>query len=216
MLSRLRSEIVVGLLGLVLLLPAPSAMAAAPVLLVYGDSISAAYGLRTEEGWVRLLQQRLKAEGFDYTVANASISGETTLGGRNRIAGALKHFQPAILIIELGGNDGLRGLSLEDTRANLIAMIRAARAARASVLLVGMELPPNYGKPYTEKFRSLFAEVAKAERAALVPFLFAGFADYREAFQPDGIHPTAAAQGQMLDTVWPQLRPLLKPAVKPR
>lgn len=206
----------VGLLCLALLLRAPSAAAAAPVLLVYGDSISAAYGLRTEEGWVRLLAQRLKAEGLDYTVANASISGETTLGGRNRIAGALKHFQPAIIIIELGGNDGLRGLSLDDTRANLVAMIRAARAARAAVLLVGMELPPNYGKPYTEKFRALFADVAKAERVALVPFLFAGFADKRDAFQADGIHPAASAQGQMLDTVWPQLRPLLKAPVKPR
>lgn len=204
------------LVGLLSLAGAPFATAAAPVLLVYGDSISAAYGLRTDEGWVRLLQQRLKAEGFDYTVANASISGETTLGGRNRIAGALKHFQPAILIIELGGNDGLRGLSVDDTRANLVAMIRAAREARSTVLLVGMELPPNYGKPYTEKFRALFAEVAKAERTALVPFLFAGFADKRDAFLPDGIHPAAAAQGQMLDNVWPRLRPLLKTPVKPR
>ncbi len=203
------------------MLPAPlvvasAASAAAPVLLIYGDSISAAYGLRTEEGWVRLLQQRLKTEGMDYTVANASISGETTLGGRNRIAGALQHFQPAVVVIELGGNDGLRGLSLEASRTNLVAMIRAARKAGAAVLLVGMELPPNYGKPYTEKFRATFSEVAKAERVALVPFLFAGFADKREAFQSDGIHPAASAQGQMLDTVWPQLRPLLKAPVKPR
>lgn len=206
----------VGLLWLALLLPAPAAAAAAPVLLVYGDSLSAAYGLRTEEGWVRLLAQRLQAEGLDYTVANASISGETTLGGRNRIAGALKHFQPAVVVIELGGNDGLRGLSLEDTRTNLVTMIRAARKAGAAVLLVGMELPPNYGKPYTEKFRGLFRDVAKAERVPLVPFLLAGFAEKRDAFQPDGIHPAASAQGQMLDTVWPQLRPLLKPPVKQR
>ena len=205
-----------GLLGLVLLASAPLCMAASPVLLVYGDSLSTAYGLRTEQGWVRLLEQRLKADGLDYTVANASITGETSLGGRNRIAGALKHFQPAVVIIELGGNDGLRGLSLEDTRANLVAMVRAARAAKAGVLLVGMQLPPNYGKPYTEKFRALFGEVAKAERTALVPFLFAGFAERRDAFQADGIHPAAAVQGQMLDTVWPQLRPLLKTPVKPR
>jgi acyl-CoA thioesterase-1 len=199
------------LLGLLLFaLP----VAAAPVVLVYGDSISAAYGLRPEQGWVRLLEQRLRAGGYDYTVANASISGETTLGGKNRIAGALQHFKPAVVIVELGGNDGLRGLSLDDTRANLTAITRAARAAGAQVLLLGMELPPNYGKPYTEKFQALYRAVAKQERVPLVPFLFTGFADRRDAFQPDGIHPAADVQGQMLDNVWPQLRPLLRAPAK--
>lgn len=157
-----------------------------------------------------LLAQRLRAEKFNYKVANASISGETTLGGANRIEAALKEHRPAIMILALGANDGLRGSSLDAMRANLETMVDACRRANARVLLVGMRLPPNYGMPYAEKFQRVFGEIARARKVALVPFLLEGFAADRELFQEDGIHPTAAAQPLMLDTVWKGLRPLLK------
>jgi len=184
--------------------------APAATLVVYGDSLSAGYGLPREQGWVDLLAQRLRAEKFDYKVVNASISGETTLGGRNRLAGVLGAHRPAVLVLALGANDGLRGSSLDAMRRNLEATIDAARRAKVRVLLIGMRIPPNYGKDYTEKFQSVFREVARARKVPLVPFLLEGFADNREYFQPDGIHPTAAAQPLMLETVWKGLRPLLK------
>ena len=190
-----------------LALAVPSAAAA--TLLVFGDSLSAAYGLPPEQGWVSLLESRLKAEKLDYKVANASISGETTLGGRNRIEAVLKQHRPAIVILELGANDGLRGSTLETTRANLEAIVDASRRARARVMLIGMRLPPNYGTPYSEKFQQVYVEVATRKRLPLVPFLFDGFADKREYFQADGYHPNAAAQPLMLDAVWKELRPLL-------
>lgn len=186
------------------------AHAAAPVILVFGDSLSSAYGLPAAAGWVSLLAQRLDRERFDYKVVNASLTGETTLGGRNRIGATLQQHRPAIVIVELGGNDGLRGLDLAATRANLIAIVDASRAAQAQVLLVGMRLPPNYGRPYVERFEQLFREAARQRRVPLVPFLFEGFEERREWFQPDGIHPAAQAQPLMLDNVWNGLRPLLR------
>jgi len=192
-------------------LAAPAAVSFAATLLVYGDSLSAGYGLPREQGWVHLLEQRLRAEKLDYKVVNASISGETTLGGRNRIDAALKTHRPAIVILELGANDGLRGASPETIRGNLEAISDACRRAKARVLLVGIRLPPNYGQPYAEKFQGVFREVARSRKLPLVPFLLDGFSNNRELFQADGIHPNAAAQPLMLETVWKELQPLLKP-----
>lgn len=161
-----------------------------------------------------LLTRRLAAEKFDYKVANASISGETTHGGRNRIEAALKAHRPSIVILELGANDGLRGTTLDATRANLEAIIDACRNAGARVLLVGMRLPPNYGTDYSHKFQRIYVEVARRKKLPLVPFLFEGFADKREYFLEDGFHPAANGQMMMLDTVWKELRPLLKKSGK--
>lgn len=190
-----------------LLLPFPAA--AAPLILVLGDSLSSGYGLPAGSGWVDLLQERLQAQKFPHQVVNASISGDTALGGRNRINSALATHRPAIVIVQLGGNDGLRGHSPEATRDNLAAIIEACRQARARVVLVGIRLPPNYGMDYTEKFRTIYRDLAQRYRAPLVPFLLEGFAEKQEYFQPDGIHPAAAAQTIMLDNVWPALKPLL-------
>lgn len=181
-------------------------------ILVVGDSLSAEYGLARGTGWVALLERRLKTEGLKAEVVNASISGETTSGGRARLAALLKTHQPTHVVIELGGNDALRGLPLSMTRQNLSEMAAASRAIGAQVLVLGMQLPPNYGRRYGEDFAKLFAEVAKAHDAALVPFFLAGVADGPQAaslFQPDRIHPTAQAQPKMLENVWPVLRPLL-------
>ena len=194
----------------VLALALPAATASAATLLVYGDSLSAAYGLPQEQGWVHLLAQRLHAQGFDYKVANASLSGETTDGGRNRIEAALKTHRPALVIVELGANDGLRGARLDTLRRNLEAIVDACRRANARVLLVGIRMPPNYGANYTEKFQGVFGEVARSRKVPLVPSLLDGFSANRDLFQADGIHPAAAAQPVMLDTVWKGLRPLLK------
>ena len=188
-----------------------SAAASFPAtILVFGDSLSAGYGLPREQGWVHLLEQRLRAEKLDYKVVNASISGETTLGGRNRIDAALKAHRPALVLLELGANDGLRGASPESIRGNLEAISDACRRAKARVLLVGIRLPPNYGLPYAEKFQGVFREVSRSRKLPLVPFLLDGFSDNRDLFQADGIHPSAAAQPLMLDTVWKELRPLLQ------
>ena len=184
--------------------------APAATILVFGDSLSAGYGLQPDQGWVSLLAKRLQSEKLDYKVANASISGETTHGGAKRIEAALKAHRPAIIIVELGANDGLRGGSPETMRANLEAIVDASLRAKARVLLVGMRLPPNYGTPYAEKFRQVFIEIAKRRKLPPAPFLLEGFAEKREYFQADGIHPTAEAQPAMLDTVWKGLRPLLK------
>lgn len=159
---------------------------------------------------MRLLETRLRDERLDYQVANASVSGETTSGGARRITDALKQHQPDIVVIELGANDGLRGQNLDIMRQNLESMVDASRKARARVLLVGMRLPPNYGMGYTEKFQQTFAEVARAKKTALVPFLFEGFGEDARYFQSDRVHPTSEAQSLMLDTVWKGLKPLLK------
>ncbi len=194
--------------------PAFGAMAAAPAkILVLGDSLSAEYGLARGAGWVALLQQRLAAQGPSASVVNASISGDTTSGGRSRLPALLSAHHPTHLIIELGGNDALRGLSLAMTKDNLAEMARAAQASGARVLLLGMQVPPNYGSAYTREFQLLFAQVAKTQRVALVPFLLQGVADRPDAenwFQADRIHPRAQAHPIMLDNVWAQLQPLLK------
>jgi acyl-CoA thioesterase-1 len=182
-------------------------------LLVVGDSLSAEYGLERGSGWVALLQQRLAREKIAVEVVNASISGDTTSGGRSRLPALLAQHKPGWVIIELGGNDALRGLPLSMTQANLQAMVQAAKAAGARVLILGMQVPPNYGQKYAQDFAGLFAAVAKAEGAALVPFFLAGVADGPDAdklFQADRIHPSVQAQPRMLDNVWPTLKPLLK------
>ncbi len=187
--------------------------AAARKLLVVGDSLSAEYGLARGAGWVALLEKRLAAEKTVAEVINASISGDTTAGGRARLPALLTQHKPSHVIIELGGNDALRGLPLAQTRDNLQAMARAVKAAGARVMLVGMQVPPNYGARYGQDFAALFAEVAKAEGAALVPFLLAGVADGPQAerlFQPDRIHPTAEAHPRMLDNVWRVAQPWLR------
>jgi acyl-CoA thioesterase I len=186
-----------------------------PVILVFGDSLSAGYGLPQGKGWVDLLQKKLVDGGFDYRVVNASISGETSLGGRNRFAAALAAHKPQIVILELGANDGLRGQPLSDLRDNLVAMIRAARRTRAQVILTGMRIPPNYGPDYTGKFQGVFTEVARSERVPLLPFLLEGFASQRDMFQSDGIHPNEQAQRLLLVNVWKLLAPELHKAVRP-
>jgi len=179
------------------------------VILVVGDSISAGYGLPRGAAWTTLLQQRLEAEHYPHRVVNASSSGDTSAGGRARLAALLAQHHPAITIIELGGNDGLRGGNLETLRGNLDAMAAMAQKAGSRVLLVGMRLPPNYGPAYVQRFEATFAEVAKARKVALVPFFFDGFGEDNAMFQPDRIHPVAAAQPKLLDNVWRELRPLL-------
>lgn len=191
----------------------PGVQAAAPRrVLVLGDSLSAEYGLQRGEGWVALLGERFVRDRIAATVVNASISGDTTSGGRSRLPALLKQHQPGIVVIELGGNDALRGLPLAMTRDNLLAMVRAAKQAGAKVLVVGMQVPPNYGRQYGADFAALFAQVAKTEDTALVPFLLKGVADSPQAdtmFQPDRIHPIAKAHPTMLDNVWAGLKPLL-------
>lgn len=190
---------------------AARAAAPAPVLLVWGDSLSSAYGLPRESGWVALLQERLRNQGYPYQVVNGSVTGETTAGGLARLPAALDRHHPAVVLLELGGNDGLRALPLNQMRANLTAMVRASRAAGARVAVFEMRMPPNYG-PYAEAFRQVFAGVAKTEHAALVPFFLAPIAGDPKAFQEDGIHPSAASQTAMLQAAWPHLRPLLTKA----
>ena len=178
-----------------------------------GDSLSAEYGLARGAGWVALLEQRLAREKLIWQVVNASISGDTTSGGRARLGALLKAHQPRVVVIELGGNDALRGLPLTMTQDNLTAMTRQAQAAGARVLIAGMAVPPNYGRQYGDEFLALFAQVAKSEGTALVPFFLAGVADGPDPvalFQPDRIHPKAEAQPRLLDNVWPVLRPLLR------
>lgn len=183
-----------------------------PVLLIVGDSLSAEYGLRRGTGWVALLEQRLGAERRAVRVVNASISGDTTSGGRSRLPALLRIHQPRVVVIELGGNDALRGLPLDMTRDNLRTMVQNSVQAGARVLLVGMEMPPNYGARYAEEFRQVFVEVSRTEKVPLVPFFLKGVADGPDPvalFQSDRIHPNEAAQPIMLDNVWPRLRDIL-------
>lgn len=183
-----------------------------PLVLVVGDSLSAEYGLKRGTGWVALLTERLQREKVRARVVNASISGDTTSGGRSRIPALLQQHKPALVVIELGGNDALRGLPLNMTRDNLATMARLSREAGAKVLLVGMEMPPNYGTKYGQEFRDVFTTVAKTEKTALVPFFLKGVADTPDPtalFQADRIHPNESAQAAMRDNVWPELRKLL-------
>lgn len=206
----IRSAVAAGLVG-----PwASIAPATEPrTILIIGDSLSAEYGIARGSGWVALLERRLADEKIAAKVVNASISGDTTSGGRSRLAAALKAHQPAVVVIELGSNDALRGLPLDATQANLTAMTQAAQQAGARVLLAGMHMPPNYGAAYGKRFHALYATVAQAEGAALVPFFLEGVANHPEAmtlFQPDRIHPNAKAHPIILDNVWPELRKLLQ------
>lgn len=178
-------------------------------ILVWGDSLSAGYGLKADEAWPALLQSQLRREGFQHTVVNASVSGETTAGGRTRLARALAEFKPSVVVLELGANDGLRGLPFPLMADNLLSMLDMARQAGARTLLIGMEMPPNFGAAYGERFRQTYAQVAQARNTAFVPFMMAGFATRQELFQADGIHPTAEAQPLILQTIWQRLKPLL-------
>lgn len=177
---------------------------------MFGDSLSAAYGIAAKRGWVALLAGRLLRERLDYSVVNASISGETTAGGVSRLPRALARHKPAVVILALGANDGLRGLPVPEMKKNLAALIGMSRQVGAKVLLVGMRVPPNYGPEYTRDFDAAFAELARARKLALVPFLLEGMADDLRLFQPDRIHPAEEAQAVLLDNVWKALRPLLK------
>ena len=190
-----------------LVLAAPAL--AARTIMVFGDSLSAAYGLSSAEGWVSLLGQRLAQSGLPWRVANASVSGETTAGGMRRLAEDMKRHQPAIVLIELGANDALRGQPVREIRANLERMIRQVRRAHAQPVLVGLMIPPNYGIDYAREFREMYPSVARQERVPLVPFLLAGIADDPDFFQADQLHPTAAAQPRIADNVWSVLGPLL-------
>jgi acyl-CoA thioesterase I len=194
-----------------LLIGLQSAATAQPrTVLVFGDSLSAAYNLRVDQGWVALLQKRLQAQGYGYQTVNASISGETTSGGLERLPRALALHRPAIVILELGANDGLRGLPLGETRGNLAQMIELAQREGASVLLLGIRLPPNYGPRYGSAFAMLYVELAGRFHLPLVPFLLQRVALNPKLMQSDGLHPNAAGEGPVLDTVWPYLVPLLK------
>jgi len=193
-------------------LPALDTVAArAPVILIVGDSLSAGYGIDLRDAWPTLLQQRLRKQGYPHAVVNASISGDTSAGGRARLPDALKRQRPELVILELGANDGLRGLSLGATRANLEAMIQAVHAAGARVLLVGIHLPPNYGPEYTKKFHAIYHDLARIHNLALLPFLLDGVALNPALMQGDGLHPRAVAQPRVLDNVWSKLLTLLKP-----
>lgn len=194
---------------------ANAASSGAPAILVVGDSLSAEYGIARGAGWVNLMQQTITQNGFDYNVVNASISGDTTSGGRARLAPLLERYRPVVTIIELGGNDALRGIPLDLTRSNLREMIAASRKAGSQVIVVGMRIPPNYGPDYSEQFFAMFSTLAKQENTGYVPFLLAGVAEHQDWFQQDQIHPLAKAHPQILQNVWPTVKPLLKPAGKP-
>ncbi len=185
---------------------------AAPGILVFGDSLSAAYGIAERHGWVALLSERLRKEQLDYSVVNASISGETTRGGLSRLGKVLADHEPAVVIIELGGNDGLRGLPVAEMKRNLGALIVQSKKAGARVLLVGTRMPPNYGEDYTRAFESALADLASEHRVAFAPELTAGIGTQLQYFQTDRLHPNEAAQPLLLETVWKALRPLLAPA----
>jgi acyl-CoA thioesterase-1 len=220
LLAALRSRFHLFLLGLCLPLVALIAVASAAAratppthtILVVGDSLSAEYGLPRDAGWVSRLSERLSKQEPQYNVVNASISGDTTSGGRARLPRLLQKFAPDVVVLELGANDGLRGLDLDQMRANLQAMIDACRTARARVLLIGIRIPPNYGRDYAERFFDTYALLAGRNRIDRVPFLLDGFADRLDLFQADHIHPSEQAQTLMLDNVWPRLRPMLRRA----
>ena len=198
------------LLFWVLLASCAPALAAERSILILGDSISSAYGIAQSRGWVALLSERLKREHLDYIVVNASVSGETSSGGAARVGAWLAKAKPAVVIIELGGNDGLRGLSVAQMRSNLGVIIEESQKVGARVLLLGMKMPPNSGPDYAQAFDAVYAELARRYRTALVPFLLEDFADKSDFFQPDRIHPTEAAQPLMLERVWRALQPLIK------
>lgn len=201
----MRAWLMGGCLALLLI----AQQAAAQTLLVVGDSISAGLGLDTSLGWVSLLDKRLKEQGFDYQVVNASISGDTTAGGLARLPALLSEQKPKLVVIELGGNDGLRGMAPAQLQQNLASMVDQSRQAGAKVILLGMRLPPNYGQRYTDAFAKVFDSVASEQKVPLVPFFLDGVGGVQDMMQADGIHPAVAAQPKLLDNVWPTLKPLL-------
>jgi len=183
-----------------------------PVLMVLGDSISSGYGIDAQKGWVALLQQRLQQRGYAFRVVNASIAGDTTSAARARLPAALERFHPRLVIVELGGNDGLRGLSLQQMRDNLAAIIELLQSRGIRVLLAGMRLPPNYGMAYTDRFHRVYADLARHHHVPLVPFLLEGVAGHASLMQDDGIHPAQSGQARLVDNLWPYLVPLLNQA----
>jgi acyl-CoA thioesterase I len=205
------------LLALLLALAAPAARAQqpAPAILVFGDSLSAGYGIHVEQGWVSLLASKVSQLGYGFKVINASVSGETTAGGLGRLPHALERQQPRILILELGSNDGLRSLPLANTRDNLDKMITLARARGVTVLLLGMRMPPNYGERYTTGFQDMYTGLAQAHKLTLVPFLLDQVALNPALMQADGLHPNEQGQPLLLNNVWPKLEPLLRAAASP-
>ena len=202
------SALLAGLL-LVCLTTASAVANQEPIILVFGDSLSAAYGIREEQGWVTLLQEKLESEGFAHRVVNASVSGETSNGGLARLPAVLESHAPDLVILELGGNDGLRGLPLQALEENLQTMIDMIQQADAEVLLAGIQIPPNYGPRYTEPFAQIFPTLSERESLPLVPFLIDGIAQHPDLMQNDGIHPKAEAQFMIVDNVWPVLKPML-------
>jgi len=201
-------HVVLSLLFLMTVLPSTAAQSS-PVILVFGDSLSAAYGIPRELGWVNLLQQRLATQAYPHAVVNASVSGETTSGGLSRITAALETHQPAVVILELGANDGLRGLPTDDMRRNLAAIVTKCQQRKARVLLAGMLLPPNYGPVYARQFQQSFEDIARQYKLPTPPFLLEGIAGKAELTQEDGLHPLAEAQPRILDNLWSTLKPLL-------
>ena len=214
--ARRKVQCAIGLVLLLFVTLVPAAFAqtaqtkAPRTLLVMGDSLSAAYGLSASQGWVALTAERMAKTHPGWKVVNASISGETTAGGAARIDAELKRHRPSVVVIELGANDGLRGLPLAQSRTNLERMIKASKASGAKVLLVGMRMPPNYGRDYTQGFERNFSELASTHKTALLPFLLEPIATDRSAFQSDNLHPVATAQPKLRDHVWKALSPLLK------
>ncbi len=209
---RLHGSLRGALAAIVLFLASSPALAAARTVMVFGDSLSAAYNLSTDQGWVHLIGERIARARLPWSVVNASISGETTAGGLRRLGEDLKRHKPSIVVIALGANDALRGLPVAGMRSNLEKMIRLARQAHADPVLVGLMIPPNYGIDYAAEFRDMYADIAARQKIPLVPFLLAGIADKPELFQRDQLHPTAEAQPRIADNVWPALAPLLKKA----
>ncbi|OLU29033.1 arylesterase [Pseudomonas sp. PA15(2017)] len=201
----MRAIVMGAILGLLLM----GQVAQAGTVLVVGDSISAAFGMDTQQGWVRLLDERMRNEGFEHQVVNASISGDTSASGAARLPALLAEHQPQLVIVELGGNDGLRGLPPGQLQQNLASMIDASRGAGAKVLLLGMRIPPNYGERYTTAFAKVFDDVAAEKNVPLVPFLLEGVGGVTNLMQDDGVHPAVAAQPMLLENVWPTLKPLL-------
>ncbi len=180
-----------------------------PTIVVLGDSLSAEYGLPRDTGWVALMRERIAQQRLDYSVANASVSGDTTSGGLARLPALISRLKPAIVVVELGANDALRGVPLATTEQNLRGIVAMAQRAKARVVLVGMYVPPNYGLDYTQKFQAMYATLAKQEHLPLVPFLLAGIENRRDQFQDDQMHPNQGAQPALLDNVWPVMKPLL-------
>ncbi|WP_093554920.1 arylesterase [Pseudoduganella namucuonensis] len=210
LLKSIRRLLWLPLVALLMVSAAASAYSAPKTILVVGDSLSAEYGLARGAGWVALLEQKLREQKIDARIVNASVSGETTSGGRTRLPALLGKHKPDIVVIELGANDGLRGLPVAAAEANLRAMVSAARAGGARVLLVGMRMPPNYGRDYADKFFAMFGALSKDVKAPLAPFMLDGVAEKTELFQPDRLHPLASAHPIILGNIWPHLQPLLK------